>query len=340
MVSITARHDLAQRDIHPTAAIATFELGADIAPIRWTLSQIDVLVHAAAPAEAGQLVAVAKQIAESLERDSVVHGRSIAPTRYTRNQSQSCGTRKEAVSAWTDLACVVAVVTNSKAVFVTPVIEPVTKIRIAVDLERIAIIGSAIECKGGISSEYLLAALRGKTSFRVIGLSCVPMCMHFRSRSCHSPATAFDKISMELFFKWLVRPLKCDLRIESGGLSAIGNYYGELKPPCAAIVRYAGGRAEIRSGLPLITSSGFSECGQKQKSGSGGYHSGDHAGPGRCSLSEVVLQEKPFPRPRRISAFVCWSVLIGLLCGWFTRRLANVRDNGLIAGFGLCFDWA
>ena len=64
-----ARLDRAQRDLHRAAAGAALEPGADTNPVRPHRSQIYSLVHAAPPAEAGQLAAVAGQIAEGSEDD-------------------------------------------------------------------------------------------------------------------------------------------------------------------------------------------------------------------------------------------------------------------------------
>ena len=65
-------------------------------------------------------------------------------------------------AAWAVLVRIIAAFTNGKAVLATPVIEPVPKIRVALDIERIAVIRPAIDNKRGAAPEYFFAAFRGK----------------------------------------------------------------------------------------------------------------------------------------------------------------------------------
>lgn len=66
-MSVITSLDLTEADLHLARAATAFEPRSDIVPISRTHRQIDLAMHAAAPAMAAQLVAVPEKVAKGLK---------------------------------------------------------------------------------------------------------------------------------------------------------------------------------------------------------------------------------------------------------------------------------
>ena len=65
-MSVITSLDLTEADLHLARAATAFEPRSDIVPISRTHRQIDLAMHAAAPAMAAQLVSVSEKVAKGL----------------------------------------------------------------------------------------------------------------------------------------------------------------------------------------------------------------------------------------------------------------------------------